>query len=95
MVYKFYLSTKGEPPEKRQPCLTQCCRISRWQVGLQQPPVMTTGISLMDRGGTRLTREVETGNLKILLYCLNSSNEHALLLQFNSRAKNIASRFEI
>jgi len=38
--------------------------------------------SLMDKEVGRVVREWETRNPKTLLYCLNSSSEHALLLKF-------------
>lgn len=39
--------------------------------------------------GGGVVREWETRNLKTLPYCLNSSNEHALLLKFKTIEKKI------
>lgn len=47
-------------------------------------------VSLMGKEmGGGVVREWETRNLKTLPYCLNSSNEHALLLKFKTIEKKI------
>lgn len=81
MICKFYLNEKEDP--LRQPCLTQCCLVSRLVGG-------TAAVTFHhEKGGRTRARELETRNLKTLLYCLNSSNEHALLSQFKKMEQKI------
>lgn len=77
MVCKFYLNKKEDPLRP------QCCLVSRLVGG-------TAAVTFHhEKGGRTRARELETRNLKTLLYCLNSSNEHALLSQFKKMEQKI------